>query len=82
MPESPWTDTTVMPWGKYSGKKLSELPPDYLLWLFEQRWIKDWPGLYAYLKKNEDLLLEEKRERDGNRDDGDPKTWDEYKNYR
>lgn len=70
-----------MPWGVHKGKKLVDVPPSYLLWLFEQPWIKDWKGLYAYLKKNEDLLLAEKNE-DRQDDDDDPRSWDDYKNYR
>lgn len=83
MPAQPWHDNTVMPWGKHKGKKLKELDSSYLLWLFEQTWIKDWPGLYLYLKKHEDQLLAEKRETAGtDDDDGGFKSFDDYRNYR
>lgn len=80
--KQPWNDETVMPWGQHKGKKLSELPASYLLWLFEQRWIKDWPGLHAYLKKNEDLLMAEKRENQGS-DSGmrSPDSMSSYDDY-
>lgn len=83
MPEAPWTDKTLMPWGQHKGKKLGEIPPAYLLWLYEQTWIKDWPGLYAYLKKNEDLLMSERNEEraDGGEED-EMRTFDDYKHYR
>lgn len=29
------TDTSSMPWGKYKGSKMANVPPDYLLWLLE-----------------------------------------------
>jgi hypothetical protein len=83
MPPSPWTDGTVIPWGTHKGKTLKDLPASYLLWLFEQTWIKDWPGLYLYLKAHEDQLLAEKREQAGNQDDDDGfKSFEDYKNYR
>jgi hypothetical protein len=82
MPEPQWNDKTVMPWGAHKGKKLSELPASYLLWLYEQPWVKgSWPLLYAYLKKNEDLLLAEKNE-DRQDDEDDPRSWEDYQNYR
>ena len=81
MPAEPWTDDSVMPWGAHKGKRLRDIQPSYLLWLFEQPWIKDYAGLHAYLKKNEDLLMEEKRE--GSDDNGrDFTSYDDYKNYR
>lgn len=82
MPEPAWTDQTVMPWGKHKGQKLSELPASYLLWLFEQTWIRDWHGLYLYLKKNEDLLMDEKRKDQLDDDDSDPRSFEDYQNYR
>jgi len=83
MPPSPWTDQTLMPWGKHKGSKLVDIPPAYLLWLFEQTWIKDYPGLHAYLKKNEDLLMSEKNEdRSFSPDDDSFRDFDDYKNYR
>lgn len=76
-------DTTRMPWGKHKGKQLKEIPAAYLLYLYEQTWIKDWPGLHAYLKKNEDLLMKEKVENDDRRYDEEGfQSYDDYKNYR
>ena len=83
MPEAPWIDATRLPGGKHKGKQLKEIPASYLLWLYEQPWIKDWPGLHAYLKKNEDLLMAEKNEDTTpfNTEDGF-QDYDDYKNYR
>jgi hypothetical protein len=83
MPPTPWTDATVMPWGEHKGKRLGELPASYLLWLFEQTWIRDWPGLHLYLKAHESQLMAEKKEDGGL--DGDEegfRSYDDYKNYR
>lgn len=83
MPEAPWTDQTVMPWGVHKGTKLKDVPASYLLWLFEQSWIRDYAGLHAYLKKHEDQLMQEKnagREEDEPDDGG--RTFDDYRNYR
>lgn len=82
--KQPWNDETVMPFGKHNGTKLKDVPASYLLWLFEQPWIKDWPGLYAYLKKNEDLLMSEKRasSKDDDGPDDGGSSFEDYKNYR
>lgn len=81
MPAEPWNDDTAMPWGKHKGRKLGEIPASYLLWLYEQPWIKDWQGLHLYLKANEDRLMLEKREDDDDRD-GEFTSYDDYRNYR
>lgn len=77
---TPWTDESVFPWGRHEGVPLQDVPPAYLLWLFEQPWIKDWPGLYAYLKSNEDLLLEEKNK--GGEDPDEPEGYASFEDYR
>lgn len=81
MPAQPWNDDTVMPWGKHKGQKLGKIPASYLLWLYEQPWIKSWEGLHAYLKANEDRLMLEKRDDDDDRD-GEFTSYDDYRNYR
>ena len=83
MPVHPWTDSTVMPWGKHKGQKLLDLPAAYLLWLYEQTWIKDWPGLYLYLKAHEDQLMKEKVDSEDQKYDDDGfHSYDDYRNYR
>jgi len=62
--KTPWTDETLMPWGKHKGTPLSDVPGSYLAWLIEQPWIKDWPGLHSYLKSIEDDLIAERAEDD------------------
>lgn len=29
------TDNSLMPFGKYAGQKMANVPPEYLLWIFE-----------------------------------------------
>lgn len=67
--KTPWDDDTVMPWGKHEGTVMGEVPPDYLQWLFRQKWISDWPGLHAYLRKNEDAISEQADELNQDRAD-------------
>lgn len=78
-----WSDDTPMPWGKHEGTPLKDLPAEYLLWLFEQPWIKSWPPLHAYLKKHEDQLMQERADQDATRMDEDGgDTYADYESYR
>lgn len=46
-----WTDEHKMPFGKYIGQKLIDIPDSYLLWLYENG--KNLPtGLRLYLEDN------------------------------
>jgi hypothetical protein len=79
IPRGEWTDETVMPWGKHKGTKLEDIPAGYFLWLMEQPWLPDWPGLNTYIKKNADALYQQAEEEDdakGSVDDDDG-----YRNY-
>ena len=79
--KQPFTDDDLMPWGKHKDIKLSEVPPSYLLWLYEQPWIRDWPQLHGYLKANEKTIMVEKRNDEpdyGN----DMRSYEDYRNYR
>lgn len=51
-----WTDDTIMPWGKHKGTVMRDVPVDFLFFLIEQPWIKDYPEAYAYLKANEERI--------------------------
>lgn len=65
MPKQPRqevTDSTPMPWGEHKGIPMEKVPPAYLLWLFKQGWIKDWPDIHAYLVANQAALLAEEDE--------------------
>lgn len=78
--KTPWTDETVMPWGQHEGTKLEHVPASYLLWIFEQPWIADWPGLHAYLKKHEKQLIQERGEPDDD-DESGPQGFESFDDY-
>jgi hypothetical protein len=36
---------------------MGAVPPEYLLWLFRQDWIRDWPDVHDYLVAHKTTLL-------------------------
>lgn len=52
-------DNSLMPFGKYKGTKLCNVPASYLMWLLIQD-LKHWPDLKKYIEENIDLLQEGK----------------------
>lgn len=46
----------IMPFGKHQGKEISQLPEDYLLWIFEKDFCPD--VLYAYIELNIDTITD------------------------
>jgi uncharacterized protein (DUF3820 family) len=51
------TDNTPMPFGKYRGKPMIEVPAKYLLWLFNEGC--DHQGVKDYINDNLDALRKE-----------------------
>lgn len=51
------TDTSIMPWGKYKGHKMANVPADYLLWLLKEN--KCSGEIKRYIENNVDILKEE-----------------------
>lgn len=51
------TDQDLMPFGKYKGEKMEEVPASYLLWLRDQG--VSHPGVKAYIEENETVLVSE-----------------------
>lgn len=49
-----------MPWGKHQGKKMSDVPDSYLLWLWENPAMdkKRNVELWAYIGENLDAIQE------------------------
>jgi len=70
---SPISDPS-MPWGKYEGTKLADLPADYLLWLLEKAesynlrpsWLNE-AVKNAWKKRNEPFKAEAERLRGENK---------------
>ena len=41
-------DDDRMPWGRYRGQRLHDIPPEYWAWLLAQPWFRDHHDLYEY----------------------------------
>ena len=50
-------DNSLMPFGKYQGEKMANIPASYLLWLFEND--KCYGEVKEYIKANLDVLKAE-----------------------
>ncbi len=46
------TDASPFPWGKHKGTPMKKVPADYLVWCYDQKWIREWPDLNDYLVAN------------------------------
>lgn len=53
-----YTDQTIMPYGKYKGTALANVPPDYLLYLYHEKMISN-PSLLKYVEDNATVLQQE-----------------------
>jgi uncharacterized protein (DUF3820 family) len=51
------TDNSIMPFGKYAGQKLANIPASYLIWIFENN--KCTAEVARYINENLDVLKEE-----------------------
>ena len=55
------TDDSIMPWGKYKGEKMANVPASYLMWCYNNN--KCSPSVKEYIQDNLDVFKEEiKRE--------------------
>lgn len=52
-------DKSIMPWGKYRGKRMEEVPADYLLWLYDNNKINGKSEVLLYISENLAALREE-----------------------
>lgn len=52
-------DEDPIPFGKYKGAPIGEVPADYLLWFLAQDWSKKWPQVEAYCIEKEQQLQSE-----------------------
>jgi uncharacterized protein (DUF3820 family) len=53
----PLTDNSPMPFGKFRGKAMIEVPAHYLLWLYNKGC--DHPAVKKYIQENLDALNKE-----------------------
>ncbi len=77
--KKPWVGTTIMPWGEHKGTPLEDVPGDYLYGLLMEKWIADYPGLHAYLKRHRDVISEQALDAEKTR--GDAGGYDSYEDY-
>lgn len=47
-----------MPWGKYEGQKLKDIPKGYFRFLWEKNLVNahKWTDVYIYIKENTDII--------------------------
>jgi uncharacterized protein (DUF3820 family) len=50
-------DNSIMPFGKYKGEKMANVPPDYLIWLYENG--KCYGDIKQYIAENMEVLKSE-----------------------
>jgi uncharacterized protein (DUF3820 family) len=50
-----YTDKTLMPYGKYKGTALANIPADYFLYLYHEKMISNFL-LLKYVENNLDVL--------------------------
>jgi len=51
------TDESLMPYGKHKGEKMANVPPEYLIWLYDNE--KCSRDVSLYIKDNLDVLRSE-----------------------
>jgi uncharacterized protein (DUF3820 family) len=57
-PKTPLCDTDAMPFGKYKGTLMEDVPASYLFWLWTHADVKD-SRVSEYIRQNLDCLKEE-----------------------
>ena len=55
------TDTDLMPFGKYKGTAMANVPADYLLWLYRNTAgaFRSYPEVKEYIRENLKVLEKE-----------------------
>jgi len=77
-----FTDKTPFPWGMHKGVLIGQVPNDYLLWLYKQPWIKDWPDLHNYLVANQKAIMANEAADDANNAADGFTSMDDYEKYK
>ena len=60
----PTNDDTLMPFGKHKGKRLGDIPADYLIWLYDQEWFQKFEDIFEYVAKNYQHLEKEAKQQE------------------
>ena len=58
----PFTDEDLMPFGKWKGTKMANIPADYLLWMYDND--KLYSPVKKYVEENMNGLKAEKKDED------------------
>lgn len=59
-PGSKQSSKITMPFGKHEGQYLGDIPASYLMWLYEQDWLKEkFPDVNRYIQVNLGALQKE-----------------------
>jgi len=45
-------DNSLMPFGKFKGSPMVDVPADYLDYIIDQPWIGEWPEVEEYIETN------------------------------
>lgn len=48
-----------MTFGKHRGERISEVPASYLLWLYDEGNIENYPEVLEYVENNKEILKKE-----------------------
>lgn len=70
-----------MPWGNHKGIPMLQVDPTYLLWLFRQDWIQQWPDIFEYLQGRSETLNKTEHEALKNAPQGEFTSYDDYMRY-
>ena len=54
-------DYSPMPYGKYKGRPMEDVPASYLIWLVDNK--RASPAVKEYVKENMDVLMKEIKEK-------------------
>jgi len=57
-------DESIMPFGRYKGQKLANVPASYLLWCYDQEWCRG--HLKVYIEDNKEVLHREVKQQTKN----------------
>lgn len=63
------SDNSIMPFGKFKGQAMVNVPAWHLMWLHDckhprdEKMRLDFPEVFAYILDNEDVLMEEHDEK-------------------
>lgn len=64
-PVQPADGNSILPFGKYKGEKLGDIPAWYLIWLYDEDWFANkYSDIYMYIENNYHQLEKENEAND------------------